>query len=114
LDTRQWLAELFHGPTLCPFKDRRPDSSSGGSSDHVLAAPRYERVTIVGADERVDTGVGGRRSRRCRRLPARRRFVILYPDGAVERGQRRQMTTVADPQRSGRSPRTARSTTART
>src|SRR4051794_28917034 len=52
LDSRQWLAELFHGPTLS-FKDVAMQLV-GRLFDHVLGA-RGERVTIVGATS-GDTG----------------------------------------------------------
>jgi threonine synthase len=79
IDDRQWLAELFHGPTLS-FKDVA-----------VLDA-RGERVTIVGATS-GDTGSAAIEAvRGCQHVD----IVILYPQGAVSDVQRRQMTTVAD------------------
>ncbi len=75
IDDRQWLAELFHGPTLA-FKDVALQLV-GRLFDHVLGQ-RGERVTIVGATS-GDTGsaaieaVHGCRARRHRDpLPARR------------------------------------------
>jgi threonine synthase len=90
LDSRQWLAELFHGPTLS-FKDVALQLV-GRLFDHVLGG-RGERVTIVGATS-GDTGSAAIEAvRGCRHVDV----VILYPHGAVSEVQRRQMTAVADP-----------------
>jgi threonine synthase len=90
IDHRQWLQELFHGPTLA-FKDVALQLV-GRMFDHVLAQ-RGERVTIVGATS-GDTGsaaidgVAG-----CDHVD----IVILYPLGRTSEVQRRQMTTVDQP-----------------
>jgi threonine synthase len=90
IDHRLWVQELFHGPTLA-FKDVALQLV-GRMFDHVLAA-RNERVTIVGATS-GDTGsaaidgVAG-----CEHVD----IVILYPYGRTSEVQRRQMTTVDQP-----------------
>ncbi len=90
IDHRQWVQELFHGPTLA-FKDVALQLV-GKLFDHVLAA-RGERVTIVGATS-GDTGsaaidgVSG-----CANVD----IVILYPFGRTSDVQRKQMTTVDAP-----------------
>lgn len=87
IDHRQWLAELFHGPTLA-FKDVALQLV-GRLFDHVLAA-RDERITIVGATS-GDTGSAAIEAvRHCDRVD----IVMLYPDGGPSDVQRRQMTTV--------------------
>ena len=90
IDDRQWLLELFHGPTLA-FKDIALQLV-GRMFDHVLAA-RDERVTIVGATS-GDTGsaaIDGVQG--CDNVD----IVILYPAGRTSEVQRRQMTTVDSP-----------------
>ena len=90
LDHRHWVQELFHGPTLA-FKDVALQLV-GRMFDHVLAQ-RGERVTIVGATS-GDTGsaaidaVAG-----CEHVD----IVLLYPQGRTSDVQRRQMTTVGQP-----------------
>ncbi len=90
VDHRQWVQELFHGPTLA-FKDVALQLV-GRLFDHVLAE-RGRRVTIVGATS-GDTGsaaidgVAG-----CEHID----IVILYPLGRTSEVQRRQMTTVDQP-----------------
>jgi threonine synthase len=87
LDERQWLLELFHGPTLA-FKDVALQLV-GRLFDHVLTA-RDERVTIVGATS-GDTGsaaIDGVKG--CAHVD----IVILYPAGRTSEVQRRQMTTI--------------------
>ncbi|CAN5751827.1 threonine synthase [soil metagenome] len=84
---RQWLAELFHGPTLA-FKDVALQLV-GRMFDHVLAQ-RSDRLTIVGATS-GDTGSAAIEGvRHCDRVD----IVMLYPHGGPSEVQRRQMTTV--------------------
>ncbi len=90
IDDRQWLAELFHGPTLA-FKDVALQLV-GRLFDHVLGA-RGERVTIVGATS-GDTGSAAIEAvHGCAHVD----IVILYPHGGPSEVQRRQMTTVDAP-----------------
>jgi threonine synthase len=90
LDDRQWLAELFHGPTLA-FKDIALQLV-GRLFDHVLDQ-RGEHVTIVGATS-GDTGSAAIEAvHGCRHVDV----VILYPLGGPSEVQRRQMTTVDAP-----------------
>jgi threonine synthase len=90
LDHRQWLAELFHGPTLA-FKDVALQLV-GRLFDHVLGQ-RGGHVTIVGATS-GDTGSAAIEAvHGCAHVD----IVILYPEGGPSEVQRRQMTTVAAP-----------------
>ncbi len=90
IDHRQWLAELFHGPTLA-FKDVALQLV-GRLFDHVLGA-RGDHVTIVGATS-GDTGSAAIEAvHGCAHVD----IVILYPRGGPSEVQRRQMTTVAAP-----------------
>jgi threonine synthase len=90
IDDRQWLAELFHGPTLA-FKDLALQLV-GRLFDHVLGA-RGERVTVVGATS-GDTGSAAIEAvRGCEHID----IVVLYPQGGPSAVQRRQMTTVDAP-----------------
>jgi threonine synthase len=86
----QWLAELFHGPTLA-FKDVALQLV-GRLFDHVLRQ-RGERVTVVGATS-GDTGPAAIEGVR---LSDRVEIVMLYPRGAISEVQRRQMTTIDAP-----------------
>jgi threonine synthase len=87
LGPNQWVAELFHGPTLA-FKDY-PLQLVGRLFDYVLNK-RGETVTIVGATS-GDTGSAAIEA--CRDRDAIEIF-ILHPKGRVSDVQRRQMTTV--------------------
>lgn len=90
LGPRLWLMELFHGPTLA-FKDY-PLQMVGRLFDHVLAQ-RGGHVTIVGATS-GDTGSAAIEACRGR---GRIDVFILHPEGRVSEVQRRQMTTVEEP-----------------
>ncbi|HEU4842496.1 MAG TPA: threonine synthase [Ilumatobacteraceae bacterium] len=90
IDHRQWLAELFHGPTLA-FKDVALQLV-GRLFDHVLGA-RQDHVTIIGATS-GDTGSAAIEAvHGCQHVD----IVILYPRGGPSEVQRRQMTTVDAP-----------------
>ena len=90
LAANHFLLELSHGPTLA-FKDVAMQFL-GRVMDHVLTA-RNERATIVGATS-GDTGGAAIEAFRGRE---RVDVFIMYPHGRVSDVQRRQMTTVADP-----------------
>ncbi|MFM7254044.1 MAG: threonine synthase [Ilumatobacteraceae bacterium] len=90
LEHDHFVQELFHGPTLA-FKDVALQLL-GRLLDEVLRA-RGQRVTIVGATS-GDTGsaaIDGVRG--CAHVD----IVILYPAGRTSDVQRRQMTTVDEP-----------------
>ena len=90
LDHRQWLLELFHGPTLA-FKDVALQLL--GLLFEKFLSRRDTHLTIVGATS-GDTGsaaidaVAGR---------AKIDIFMLHPVGRVSDVQRRQMTTVLAP-----------------
>jgi threonine synthase len=90
LDERNWLLELFHGPTLA-FKDVALQLL-GRLFEHFLKQ-RDDHLTIVGATS-GDTGsaaidaVAGRHGVD---------IFMLHPEGRVSPVQRRQMTTVLSP-----------------
>jgi len=90
LDQRNWLLELFHGPTLA-FKDVALQLL--GLLFEEFLGRREERLTIVGATS-GDTGsaaidaVAGREGVE---------IFMLHPKGRVSDVQRRQMTTVLAP-----------------
>ena len=89
VDYDQWLAELFHGPTLA-FKDLALQVV-GRLFGHVLGQ-RGERLTIIGATS-GDTGSAAIDALRGRDNVD---IVMLFPHGRVSDVQRRQMTTVPD------------------
>jgi threonine synthase len=90
LDERQWLLELFHGPTLA-FKDVALQML--GLLFEEFLGRGNDNLTIVGATS-GDTGsaaidaVAGR---------AKIDIFMLHPKGRVSDVQRRQMTTVLAP-----------------
>jgi threonine synthase len=90
LDERQWLLELFHGPTLA-FKDVALQLL--GRLFEEFLSRSDDRLTIVGATS-GDTGsaaidaVAGRDNID---------IFMLHPKGRVSDVQRRQMTTVKAP-----------------
>ncbi|WP_136163227.1 threonine synthase [Sphingomonas flavalba] len=90
LDERQWLLELFHGPTLA-FKDVALQLL--GLLFERFLSSRDTHLTIVGATS-GDTGsaaidaIAGR---------AKVDIFMLHPEGRVSDVQRRQMTTVFAP-----------------
>ncbi|MXP41473.1 threonine synthase [Altererythrobacter soli] len=90
LDERNWLLELFHGPTLA-FKDVALQLL--GLLFEEFLSRRDERLTIVGATS-GDTG-----SAAIDAVAGRERIDIfmLHPNGRVSDVQRRQMTTVKAP-----------------
>jgi len=90
LDERQWLLELFHGPTLA-FKDVALQLL--GLLFERFLANRDTHVTVIGATS-GDTG-----SAAIDALAGRAKVDIfmLHPKGRVSDVQRRQMTTVLAP-----------------
>ncbi len=90
LGEAEWIMELFHGPTLA-FKDYALQFL-GRLFGYVLEK-RGEHLTIVGATS-GDTGSAAIEG--CRGRDAIDIF-ILHPEGRVTEVQRRQMTTVHEP-----------------
>ena len=90
IDTRTFILELFHGPTLA-FKDVAMQLLAR-LMDHVLAK-RNRRATIVGAT----SGDTGGAAIEAFRSSARVDVVILFPHGRVSDVQRRMMTTPTEP-----------------
>ena len=90
LDHRQWMLELFHGPTLA-FKDVALQLL--GLLFEKFLSRRDGHLTIVGATS-GDTG-----SAAIDAVAGREKIDIfmLHPDGRVSDVQRRQMTTVRAP-----------------
>ncbi len=90
LDHRQWLMELFHGPTLA-FKDVALQLL--GLLFERFLAKRDTHLTVIGATS-GDTG-----SAAIDALAGRAKVDIfmLHPKGRVSEVQRRQMTTVLAP-----------------
>jgi len=90
LDASAWLMELWHGPTLA-FKDVAMQVL-GRSYDHVLEK-RDQHVTLIGATS-GDTGSAAIEAIRGR---SRASIFILHPHNRTSEVQRRQMTTVIEP-----------------
>ena len=90
LDGRQWLLELFHGPTLA-FKDVALQML--GLLFEKFLSRQDKHLTVVGATS-GDTG-----SAAIDALAGRDKVDIfmLHPDGRISDVQRRQMTTVRAP-----------------
>ncbi|MFC3053463.1 threonine synthase [Kordiimonas pumila] len=90
LDTNEWLLELFHGPTLA-FKDFALQLL-GRFFDH-FTAKRDQKLTILGATS-GDTGSAAIEGCRGRKNVS---IFMLHPKGRVSDVQRKQMTTVLEP-----------------
>ncbi len=90
LDERQWLLELFHGPTLA-FKDVAMQAL--GLLFETFLTRSQRSLTVIGATS-GDTG-----SAAIAALAGRERVQVfmLHPRGRVSEVQRRQMTTVLAP-----------------
>jgi len=90
LDERQWVLELFHGPTLA-FKDVALQLL--GLMFERFLSSRDTHLTVVGATS-GDTG-----SAAIDALAGRAKvdLFMLHPKGRVSEVQRRQMTTVLAP-----------------
>ena len=85
-----WILELFHGPTLA-FKDFALQLL-GRLFDH-FTAKRGQKLTILGATS-GDTGSAAIEACRGRENVT---IYMLHPKGRVSEVQRRQMTTVLEP-----------------
>ncbi|WP_455373398.1 threonine synthase [Limibacillus halophilus] len=90
LDANLWFLELFHGPTLA-FKDVALQLL--GQLFEVVLEAHDTRVTIVGATS-GDTGSAAIEAVRGK---ARASIYMLHPKGRVSEVQRRQMTTIDEP-----------------
>ncbi|HUE45687.1 MAG TPA: threonine synthase [Aestuariivirgaceae bacterium] len=90
LDANQWLLELFHGPTLA-FKDLAMQLLAR-LIDWALEA-QDSHATIIGATSGDTGGAAVEAFRGSRRA----HLFILHPHGRVSEVQRRQMTTVDEP-----------------
>lgn len=90
LDQQHWLLELFHGPTLA-FKDVAMQAL--GLVFERFLARSGQHITVIGATS-GDTG-----SAAIDALAGRAgvEVFMLHPHGRVSAVQRRQMTTVLDP-----------------
>lgn len=90
LGSNDWVLELFHGPTLA-FKDFALQLL-GRLFDH-FTAKREQKLTILGATS-GDTGSAAIEACRGRDNIT---IYMLHPHGRVSDVQRRQMTTVLEP-----------------
>lgn len=90
LSETDWVLELFHGPTLA-FKDFALQLL-GRFFDH-FTARRGQKLTILGATS-GDTGSAAIEACRGRDNVT---IYMLHPKGRVSEVQRRQMTTVLEP-----------------
>ena len=90
LGPNDWVLELFHGPTLA-FKDFALQLL-GRFFDH-FTAKRQQKLTILGATS-GDTGSAAIEACRGRKNVT---IYMLHPKGRVSEVQRRQMTTVIEP-----------------
>lgn len=86
----EWVLELFHGPTLA-FKDFALQLL-GRFFDH-FTKKRHQKLTILGATS-GDTGSAAIEACRGRENVS---IYMLHPKGRVSEVQRRQMTTVIEP-----------------
>ena len=90
LDTNHWLLELFHGPTLA-FKDLAMQLLARLMDWALERQDGY--ATIIGATSGDTGGAAVEAFRGSRRT----QLFILHPHGRVSEVQRRQMTTVIEP-----------------
>jgi threonine synthase len=85
-----FLLELFHGPTLA-FKDVAMQFLARLMDD--ILAEKRQRATIVCATSGDTGGAAIEAFRRCERID----MAVLFPQGRISAVQRRQMTTVREP-----------------
>lgn len=90
LGANEWVLELFHGPTLA-FKDFALQLL--GRFFDYFTAKRGQKLTILGATS-GDTGSAAIEACRGRENVT---IYMLHPKGRVSEVQRRQMTTVLEP-----------------
>ena len=90
LGANDWVLELFHGPTLA-FKDFALQLL--GRLFDYFTAKRGQKLTILGATS-GDTGSAAIEACRGRENVT---IYMLHPKGRVSEVQRRQMTTVLEP-----------------
>lgn len=90
LGANEYLLELFHGPTLA-FKDFALQML--GRLFDIFTARQNREITILGATS-GDTGSAAIEATRGRDTVS---IFMLHPEGRVSEVQRRQMTTVLEP-----------------